>query len=82
MFTASDQQSVNDLVFTPDGNFLLSASDDKNIAVWNVSSGALANTLTGHTDAVVSLALSHDGKLLVSSSKDGTIRLWNLPASQ
>jgi serine/threonine protein kinase len=82
MLAASDQQSVNDLVFTPDGNFLLSASDDKNIAVWNVSTGALVSTLTGHTDAVVSLALSHDGKLLVSSSKDGTIRLWNIPASQ
>jgi WD40 repeat protein len=50
--------------------------------VWNVSTGALVSTLTGHTDAVVSLALSHDGKLLVSSSKDGTIRLWNIPASQ
>jgi serine/threonine protein kinase len=78
MLAATDQQSVNDLVFTPDGNYLLSASDDKNIAMWNASSGELANTFTGHTDAVVSLAISHDGKLLVSSSKDGTIRVWQI----
>jgi serine/threonine protein kinase len=78
MLAATDQQSVNDLVFTPDGNYLLSASDDKNIAMWNASSGELANTFTGHTDAVVSLAISHDGKVLVSSSKDGTIRVWQI----
>jgi WD40 repeat protein len=61
---------------------LLSASDDKNIALWNASSGELVSTLTGHTDAVVSLAISKDGKLLVSSSKDGTIRLWNIASGQ
>jgi serine/threonine protein kinase len=82
MLAASDQKSVNDLVFTPDGNFLLSASDDKNISLWNASSGDLVSTLTGHTDAVVSLAISKDGKLLVSSSKDGTIRLWNIATGQ
>jgi serine/threonine protein kinase len=82
MLAATDQQSVNDLVFTPDGNYLLSASDDKNIALWNTSNGELANTFTGHTDAVVSLAISHDGKLLVSSSKDGTIRLWQISGGQ
>ncbi|MGB6429160.1 MAG: serine/threonine-protein kinase [Candidatus Acidiferrales bacterium] len=82
MLVASDQQAINDLAFTPDGNYLISASDDKNIGVWNASSGELLNTLTGHTDAVVSLSMSHDGKLLVSSSKDGTVRLWQIAGAQ
>ena len=38
----------------------------------------LANTLTGHSDVVWSVALSPDGQTLVSSSGDQTIKLWNL----
>lgn len=34
--------------------------------------------LTGHTDAVTTIALSCDGKLLASGSLDGTVQLWNL----
>jgi WD40 repeat protein len=61
---------------------VISASDDKNIGVWDASSGNQVTTLTGHTDSVLSLSLSRDGKLLVSSSKDGTIRLWQLSNGQ
>lgn len=36
-----------------------------------------SNTLSGHTDAVWSVALSADGQTLVSGSQDDTIRVWN-----
>jgi len=43
--------------------------------------GWLRNTvkppLTGHTDAITSLAYSPAGNLIVTGSKDGTIRLWD-----
>ena len=38
----------------------------------------LANTLTGHSDVVWSVALSPDSQTLVSSSGDSTIKVWNL----
>ncbi len=45
----------------------------------NTSSNiSLANTLTGHTNIVWSVALSPDGQTLVSSSGDETIKIWNL----
>jgi len=39
---------------------------------------ALANTLTGHTNMVWSVAIRPNDQTLVSSSGDKTIKLWNL----
>ena len=38
------------MTFSPDGRTLASASYDKTIKLWDVSSGKLLNTLSGHTD--------------------------------
>ncbi|MEB3831356.1 serine/threonine-protein kinase [Phormidium sp. CCY1219] len=38
----------------------------------------LANTLTGHSQDVRSVAIGQQGKILASGSFDGTIKIWNL----
>ena len=34
-------------------------------------------TLTGHSDAVYSVAFSREGKYIVSGSKDKLIKIWD-----
>jgi WD40 repeat protein len=36
-------------------------------------------TLTGHSDAVLSVAFSPDGKRVVSGSHDSDLKIWNVP---
>ena len=70
--------SVNSVVFSPDGSILTSGSSDETIRLWNSKTGALIRTLTEEdTSGVYSVVFSPDGSMLASGSSDGTIRLWN-----
>jgi WD40 repeat protein len=44
---------VASVAFSPDGKTLATASADKSVKVWDVSTGQVKATLTGHTDVEV-----------------------------
>ncbi|MDR3284642.1 MAG: hypothetical protein LBS97_05650, partial [Treponema sp.] len=67
--------SVNAVVYSPDGRRAVTASDDKTIRIWDAASGRELRTLAGHSDRVGSLAVSPDGKQIASGSNDATIKL-------
>jgi len=69
---------ITDLVFSPDGNILASASADKTILLWDVNNGLLLATLEGHTEEITSVAFSPNGERIVSGSWDGTVRIWGI----
>ena len=65
------------VAFSPNGQTLASASQDRTIRLWNSNNGKLKRTLIGHRDTVNSVAFSPDGQTIASASWDGTVRLWN-----
>ncbi|HVC94105.1 MAG TPA: hypothetical protein VND64_10470, partial [Pirellulales bacterium] len=74
--------TVHRAVFSPDGSYIASASDDKNVRIWSVPDGKPIAELVGHKDRVWSVAFSPDGKLVASSGFDGQILLWTVPGGE
>lgn len=71
-------QSVRSLAITPDGEILISGSDDNTIKLWQLATGEELCTLRGHSKTVSAIAISADGEILASGSEDKTIKLWEL----
>ncbi len=67
------------LVFSPGGDYLVSASGDQAIRVYRSQDGKLMKTLTGHTGIVRALAVHPDGRTLFSAGFDGQLRAWRFP---
>ena len=63
-------EKVSSISFSPDGNFIVSGSDDKTIKIWDRERGTLVRNLKGHNDQVTSVSFSSDGNNIVSSSWD------------
>jgi len=69
---------VGGATFSPDKHILATGARDDSIQLWDVASGNLLRTLSGHSDYVYAAAFSPDGQTLASGSKDLTIKLWNV----
>ena len=62
------------LVLSPDGSELASASWDRTVRVWPLTSGE-PRVLRGHQDNVNGVAFLPDGRV-VSAGYDATVRIW------
>ncbi len=69
---------VQDVKFSPDGQFLATASADGTIALYDASTGARRRVIANHADAVTAIAFSPDGKRLASASLDKSAKVFDL----
>jgi WD40 repeat protein/predicted Ser/Thr protein kinase len=69
--------SVNDVAFSPDGRWVLTASSDGTAHVWDADSGkARFETPLQHDAPIFRAAFSPDGSRVVTASDDATARIW------
>jgi WD40 repeat protein/pSer/pThr/pTyr-binding forkhead associated (FHA) protein len=70
------------LEFSPDRQIFAIGDTNNTVRLWQMETGALRWTLTGHTNWVTGLSFSSDGSLLASSSADHTIKIWDPSSGQ
>jgi WD40 repeat protein len=61
-----------------DGKTLVTAGADGNIRIWNITTGQIERTLSGHTNSLYKAVFSPNEKFLASSSRDRTARIWDI----
>jgi pleiotropic regulator 1 len=73
---------VRSLAVEPDNQWFASGSADRTIKIWDLASGTLKLTLTGHISAVRGLAVSPRHPYLFSCGEDKMVKCWDLEANK
>lgn len=70
---------ISDLALTNDNNYLLSASWDREMRLWDLRNGNITRFVKdGHDKEILSCAISTDGRYILSAGADRAIKLWNV----
>ena len=69
---------VTSLAVTRDGQWVISASLDDTLKVWELATGQEVRSLVGHTSGINAVAVTPDGLLAISASADRTLKVWDL----
>ncbi len=68
---------INNADWSPDGNYIVTASRDNTIKIWDASAGLLLRSIEGHTAWVEKAIWSPNGNKILSVSRDNTAKIWN-----
>lgn len=74
----TERIDYHDLVFSPDGRYLIVASTQNAIKFLDVATWHVVKELEGHTRGTYQVVFSADGALLISACDDGSLRLWDV----
>jgi WD40 repeat protein len=68
---------VYSAVFSPDGRYVATGSDDGTARIWDVETGKTVEILEGHTKPVYSVAFSPNGRYILTGGGDFTMCYWD-----
>lgn len=76
--TGTYKSGFQAIAWSPEGNFILTGSDDGTARLWDATSGRKVAVFSGHRASVNSVTFSPDGSTILTGSSDGTARLWDV----
>jgi serine/threonine protein kinase len=65
------------VAFAPDGQTLVTGSDDSSLRFWDAATGGERGALRSHGGAVFTVGFARGGSVVVVGCGDGTISLWD-----
>src|SRR5262249_40724215 len=74
--TFRHDESLLSASFSPNGNWVITASADHTARVWDSTTGKSVGEALKHDGRVNSAVFSPDGKWVLTASDDGTARVW------
>jgi WD40 repeat protein len=74
------QKRINAISFSPNGQYIATASDDNTAYIWNFA-GQVLSRLSQHQDKVNSVSFSPDNKFIITTGNDGFAYLWDISGS-
>lgn len=69
---------IRSVCFSPDGLYLATGAEDKQIRVWDIQSRTIKTTFAGHEQDIYSLDFASNGRSIASGSGDHSVRVWDL----
>jgi WD40 repeat protein len=75
---------VESVAFAPDGQMVLSGSDDGTLRLWDVATGETLQVLEAHAKdvgsgvSILNVAFAPDGTRFVSGGADDIVRVWGI----
>jgi WD40 repeat protein len=69
---------VTNLVFSPDGTWLIGSFANQDIKFWHISDGVSEYTGTRHEAKISSIGISSDGAFLASLDVSGNLFIWDI----
>lgn len=73
---------MNQVAFHPNGRYLLSASNDSTIKIWDLRQGHILYTLYGHEGASTAVNFSPCGDYFTSAGIDSVVMVWKSNLSE
>jgi WD40 repeat protein/serine/threonine protein kinase len=74
--------AIQRVVYSPQGNLLVSGGAEGEIKVWDAGKGRLLTRLQAHQDAILGIGFSADGQTLTSVGKDAQVHVWDVTTWQ
>src|SRR5262249_40154802 len=65
------------MAFSPDGKQLVTGGPEYTAKIWDVETGVVLHTLSGHNGDVYTVAFSPDGRWVASAGEDSRVKVWD-----
>jgi len=80
-----DNPICSHVKFSPNSKFILAATQDSTVRLWNYQNSRCAKTYTGHTNRTYCLFtcfITTNGQYVVSGSEDAKVYIWDLQSRE